>query len=162
MNQALFVLSVFVVANVAFLAVWKNVIQNTRRQPDRVFHTEGHDRLRIRWTSHERIITAYFEADLPVMGGMMPPRAGMMIFTDRGGIPRTGNFSDLEKLASQTGYELIQESKHGFYVIGSGVSGASLADDLRDYGAFIVPNLAKAVATANQNQAEANALLEHA
>ncbi len=153
MNQVVLFLTVILIALVTFLIVWKRLSQDMCRQPDEVFRAPDQDKLRIRWTVYEDVITAYFEVDLPIMGGMM-------IFTDKAGIPRTGNLYDLEKLAAQTGYELIHETTYGFYVIGSGVSGASLADDIRDYGAFIVPNLAKAIATANLNQAEANALLE--
>lgn len=81
--------------------------------------------------------TAFFEEDIKgASGGMIMPRAGMMVFTDDASMPRTGTVAMLDKLVSDLGRKKVWVSEYAFYTIGRGMVPAE--QDYADYGKYVL------------------------
>jgi hypothetical protein len=90
------------------------------------------------------VVTAYFQETLEELsGGMVAPRAGIMLFTDDETMPRTGTKSEVETVARETGRELRWVSEYSFYTIGRGC--VPPTEDIGAYGHLVCPSVASAV-----------------
>lgn len=84
------------------------------------------------------VYTAYMAEDIHGAQIMIAPRLGMAVFTDRTDVPRTGTRADLDRLSQLSGRPLEFCGEYTLYCICTFGFGATPAEDIRDYGGYVL------------------------